>query len=81
MLSGRSSFESRQTGFTPTSSGDTAVKQIVRSVRKFMTSEDGPTSVEYCFMLGFIILVCFTAIGLLGQTTHGLYVRSANELP
>ena len=55
--------------------------QLYRSVKKFLASDDGPTSVEYCFMLGFVILVCIAAIGSLGETTHGLYIKSANELP
>ena len=57
------------------------MRDLCPSIKTFMKSEDGPTSVEYCFMMGFILLVCIAAIGELGQTTHGLYTKSANELP
>jgi pilus assembly protein Flp/PilA len=35
-------------------------------VRRFLTSEDGPTAVEYAVMLALIIVVCITIIGNLG---------------
>lgn len=53
---------------------------LLNSLRRFVTSEDGPTSVEYCFMLGFIILVCIAGITSLGDTTHGLYQRSYDTI-
>ena len=49
------------------------MSQFFNSVKTFLKSEDGPTSVEYCVMMAFIFLVCFAAIGQLGETTHGLY--------
>lgn len=47
----------------------------------FLKDESGPTSVEYCFMLGFIVLVCFSAIGALGQATHNYYLQSLSKMP
>ena len=52
----------------------------IETVRRFLKSEDGPTSVEYCFMLGFIILVCIVAIGLLGDATHSNFKDSADKI-
>ena len=45
-----------------------------------MVSDNGPTSVEYCFMLGFIILVCFAAIGEDGDATRSLYQDSYDAI-
>jgi pilus assembly protein Flp/PilA len=63
------------------SSEDEFMRQLCQSIKTFLISEDGPTSVEYCFMLAFIFLVCVLGIGQLGATTHGLYTKSLNELP
>ena len=49
-------------------------------VKRFLLSEEGPTTVEYAFMAGFIIAVCATAIGGLGQSTNGYFVRSHNKM-
>lgn len=56
------------------------MSQFLQSVKKFLQSDDGPTSVEYCVMMAFIFLVCFAAIGQLGETTHGLYEDSLAEI-
>jgi len=52
----------------------------IQTIRRFLKAEDGPTSVEYCFMLGFIILVCIVAIGLLGDATQGSFKESADKI-
>ena len=41
--------------------------QLVNSVKKFLTSEDGPTAVEYAVMLALIVIVCLTAIKAVGS--------------
>lgn len=56
------------------------MNQLLQSVKKFLKSDDGPTAVEYCVMMAFIFLVCFAAIGQLGDTTHGLYEDSLAEI-
>jgi Flp pilus assembly pilin Flp len=57
------------------------MKTSLRSVSQFIHDESGPASVEYCFMIGFILLVCITAIGNLGQATHGYYLRMLAVMP
>ncbi len=57
------------------------MQQFCHSVRRFLVSEDGPTSVEYCFMIGFILLVVISAIGGVGEVTHGLYKDSYDAMP
>ena len=54
--------------------------KMLASVKQFLLSEDGPTAVEYAFMAGFIIAVCATAVGNLGQATNGYFVRTKNGM-
>ena len=56
------------------------MSQLLNSVKTFLKSDDGPTSVEYCVMMAFIFLVCFAAIGELGTTTKELYSDSLAEI-
>ncbi|MDA0588180.1 MAG: Flp family type IVb pilin [Planctomycetota bacterium] len=52
----------------------------IQSVGRFFKSEDGPTSVEYCFMIGFILLVCIAAIGAVGDATLIRYQEAEAEI-
>jgi pilus assembly protein Flp/PilA len=49
-------------------------------LRRFLTSEDGPTAVEYAVMLGLIIVVCLVAIQSLGNKTSTTFTNMANSL-
>jgi pilus assembly protein Flp/PilA len=40
---------------------------------RFLTTEDGPTAVEYAVMLAFIISVCIGAIQAVGTKTNSIY--------
>jgi len=44
-----------------------AMRDLSRSVVKFLREEDGPTAVEYAVMLSLIIVVCIAAITTLGS--------------
>jgi pilus assembly protein Flp/PilA len=57
------------------------MQEFARSVLQFLRSEDGPTSVEYAVMAGFIIAVAVTAISAVGTATLGLYTESATKMP
>jgi Flp pilus assembly pilin Flp len=57
------------------------MKTLLRSVSNFIHDESGPAAVEYCFMIGFILLVCIAAIGDLGQATHDYYLRTLAVMP
>lgn len=57
------------------------MKPFLKSVVRFLQDDSGPTSVEYCFMIGFILLVCISAIGSLGQATHSYYLKSLAKMP
>ena len=56
------------------------MKKTLESVNRFLLAEDGPTAVEYAFLTGFIIAVCVTAIGSLGQSTDAYFRRTKNSM-
>ena len=43
------------------------MQAFTTKVRNFLTSEDGPTAVEYAVMLALIIVACLTVVGTLGS--------------
>lgn len=49
------------------------MKRMKTRVWEFICSEDGPTAVEYAFMLALIIVVCIASIGAVGQSTVELF--------
>ena len=57
------------------------MKTALRSMSQFIHDESGPAAVEYCFMIGFILLVCISAIGNLGEATHGYYLKTLAVMP
>ena len=40
------------------------------ATRRFLSSEDGPTAVEYAVMLALIVIVCLGAIGSIGTNAN-----------
>jgi pilus assembly protein Flp/PilA len=49
------------------------MSQIISQVRHFLSSEDGPTAVEYAVMLALILVACITIVTTLGQNTSGTF--------
>jgi pilus assembly protein Flp/PilA len=49
-------------------------------VRAFIRGEDGPTSVEYAVMLATIVLVCVSAITLVGGETSDFWANNRTAL-
>jgi pilus assembly protein Flp/PilA len=41
----------------------------------FLKNEDGPTAVEYAVMLALIIVVCITAVTVLGSNANGTFAK------
>jgi pilus assembly protein Flp/PilA len=54
--------------------------KIANRLRRFLTSQDGPTAVEYAAMLALIIVVCLTAISTLGSNAKTSFTNTAVEL-
>ena len=46
------------------------MKNLAKSVKRFLVSEDGPTAVEYAVMLALIVVVCLTAITAIGTNAN-----------
>jgi pilus assembly protein Flp/PilA len=49
------------------------MKRFLTRVAEFLKREDGPTAVEYAVMLSLIIVVCLSAISVLGQKASGTF--------
>jgi pilus assembly protein Flp/PilA len=47
--------------------------QLKNCAARFLAQEDGPTAVEYAVMLALIIVVCITAITVLGNNAKGTF--------
>jgi pilus assembly protein Flp/PilA len=53
---------------------------ILDATRRFLSSEDGPTAVEYAVMLALIVIVCLTAIGAVGSNANTTFSAVATSL-
>lgn len=56
------------------------MKSLVRQVKQFLVSEDGPTAVEYAVMLALIIVVCLTAISAIGTNASTTFNKVSQSL-
>jgi pilus assembly protein Flp/PilA len=54
--------------------------RISQQIKKFMRNEDGPTAVEYAVMLSLIIVVCISAIKILGQNSNATFTTVGNAI-
>ena len=57
-----------------------AMKSVMKKVRRFLASEDGPTAVEYAVMLALIVCVCLSAITSIGTKASSVFSKVANSL-
>jgi pilus assembly protein Flp/PilA len=53
---------------------------ITKKMHRFLTSEEGPTAVEYAVMLALIIVVCLVAIQSLGTNANTTFTNVANSI-
>ncbi len=53
---------------------------FTKRVRRFLTSEDGPTAVEYAVMLALIVIVCLTAIQAIGTNANVKFEKVRDAL-
>ena len=56
------------------------MKSLALKVQRFLTSEDGPTAVEYAVMLALIVIVCLTAINTLGTNAKTTFTNVASSI-
>ncbi|MCH7729717.1 MAG: Flp family type IVb pilin [Planctomycetes bacterium] len=55
-------------------------RPILRELRRFLSREDGPTTVEYAVMLMLIVLGCITAIQVIGAAMSDEFNNVANGI-
>jgi pilus assembly protein Flp/PilA len=53
------------------------MKNLSHAVPRFLTSEDGPTAVEYAVMMALILVVCVVAITSVGSNTNKSFSNSS----
>jgi len=56
------------------------MSRFALEVRRFLSSEDGPTAVEYAVMLALIIIVCLVAITSVGTKASTTFSNLAASL-
>jgi len=56
------------------------VSRALRSISRFLVSEDGPAAVEYAVMLALIIVACVTIVNALGQSISGTFSAVSSTL-
>ena len=56
------------------------MKSLAMKLKRFLTSEDGPTAVEYAVMLSLIVVVCLTAVTSIGTKAKTTFSNVASQL-
>ncbi|HVW00564.1 MAG TPA: Flp family type IVb pilin [Planctomycetaceae bacterium] len=56
------------------------MRSFIDPIKKFITSEDGPTAVEYAVMLALIVVVCLTAIQAIGNNANTTFTQVSTQL-
>jgi pilus assembly protein Flp/PilA len=49
------------------------MQTLITRMHHFLSSEDGPTAVEYAVMLALILVACITIIQTLGTSVSGTF--------
>jgi len=57
------------------------MKTLAKAIWEFVRSEDGPTSVEYAFMLALIVVVCFGILLSIGNKVKATFLTLEAGLP
>ncbi len=55
-------------------------RNTLNTLQRFLSSEDGPTAVEYAVMLSLIIVVCLIAITSVGTSASTTFTNAASSL-
>jgi pilus assembly protein Flp/PilA len=56
------------------------MRQLGQLAVNFLKNEDGPTAVEYAVMLALIIVVCITAISVLGSNANSTFTKVGSAI-
>ena len=60
--------------------GRETMNAVIRRMKSFLASEDGPTATEYAVMLALIIIVCLVAITGLGEKVRDIFSNVDSNL-
>ncbi len=56
------------------------MKNLSHKLSRFLSSEDGPTAVEYAVMLALIVVVCLGAVRSIGSRSSTTFTTVGNQL-
>jgi pilus assembly protein Flp/PilA len=56
------------------------ISHVWEKTSRFLSSEDGPTAVEYAVMLALIVVVCLTAIQAIGSNANDTFNTIEHKL-
>jgi pilus assembly protein Flp/PilA len=56
------------------------MSRAIRSISRFLTSEDGPTAVEYAVMLGLIVVAIVGVVSSLATSVSGTFSTVSSTL-
>src|SRR5205807_1835117 len=60
--------------------GNLVMQRLLGTVVNFLRAEEGPTAVEYAVMLALIIVVCISAITLLGNNAKTTFTSVGSTI-
>jgi pilus assembly protein Flp/PilA len=53
---------------------------LTSSIRNFLTSEDGPTAVEYAVLVGLIVVAIVAVVAAMAQSISGTFSTVSSTL-
>jgi pilus assembly protein Flp/PilA len=53
---------------------------VISRVQRFLTSEDGPTAVEYAVMLALIVVACIVSINTLSGNVQSTFSKVGSSI-
>ena len=56
------------------------MNQVISSVQRFLTSEEGPTAVEYAVLMGLIVVAIVGIVGKLATSISGTFNTVSSTL-
>lgn len=56
------------------------MRQLLRGIKRFIRSDEGPTAVEYAVMIALLIAGALAAVQSHGSTTKQVFNKAANSL-
>jgi pilus assembly protein Flp/PilA len=59
---------------------ETKMRTLASGLRHFITSEDGPTAVEYAVMLGLIVVAIVTIVSSLATAVSGTFSTVSSSI-